>query len=73
MRSNNRGTQKSTSLQRKEYNMGAIAIIKRDNKGVDRIEVKTGGEILKWFHNRHSFSMSWALRYEGYSYEIIEG
>ena len=52
--------------------MKEVAIIKRDNKEVARFEVKTGGEILKWFHNHCSYSMSWALRYEGYSYEIIE-
>lgn len=52
--------------------MKVIAIIKRWGNEVARVEVKTGGEILKWFHNHHSFSMSWAMKYEGYSYEIIE-
>ena len=52
--------------------MKEIAIIKRCGNEVARFEVKTGGEILKWFHSHHSYSMSWAMKYEGYSYEIIE-
>lgn len=52
--------------------MKKIAIIKHNNKEVARFEVVTGGEILKWFHNHSSFSMSWLMRYENYSYEIID-
>lgn len=49
------------------------AIIKRDNKEIDRITITNGHEILKWFHNHClSCSMDWALKYEGYSYEIID-
>lgn len=53
--------------------MKDIAIIKRDNKEIDRIEVTNGVELLKWFHSRSSYSMSYMLRYGGYSYEIIKG
>lgn len=52
--------------------MKDIVVIKRFGKEVARIKVVTGGEILKWFHNHCSSSMDWALRYEGYSYEIIK-
>lgn len=52
--------------------MKKIAIIKHNNKEVARFEVVTGGEILKWFHSHSSFSMSWLMRYENYSYEIID-
>lgn len=48
------------------------AIIYRDEKEVARIIVTTGGEVLKWFHSHCSCSMDWALRYEGYRYELIE-
>jgi hypothetical protein len=51
-----------------------IAIIKRDGKEIDRVELKSiyGVELLNWFHRHCSYSMSWALRYEGYSYEVVE-
>lgn len=52
--------------------MKEIAIIKRDGVEVAKFEIKTGGEIMKWFHNHCSCSMDWALRYEGYSYEVVE-
>lgn len=52
--------------------MADIAIIKRNNKEIDRIEVTNGVELLKWFHSRSSFSMNYMLRYGGYSYEIIK-
>lgn len=48
------------------------AIIYRDSKEVARIPVTTGFEVLKWFHSHCSCSMDWALKYEGYSYEITE-
>lgn len=40
-------------------------IILRDGVEVNR--VKTDAELLAWFHKTHSFSMSHALQYEGYS------
>ena len=48
------------------------AIIYRDSKEVARINITNGAEVLKWFHHHCSCSMDWALKYEGYSYEIIE-
>lgn len=52
--------------------MKEIAIIKRDGKEIARVEVINGIEILKWFHcHVLHCSMDWALRYEGYSYEIV--
>lgn len=47
-------------------------VIKQFGKEVARIEVIKGNENSKWFHNHCSSSMDWALRYEGYSYEIIK-
>ena len=49
------------------------AIIYRDNKEVARIDITNGIEVLKWFHRHCSYSMDWAIKYEGYSYEVIEG
>lgn len=48
-----------------------VAIIKRDGKEVAKVEIVKGFEVLKWFHNHCSSSMDWALKYEGYSYEIV--
>lgn len=47
------------------------AIIYRDSKEVARFDVSSGYEVLRWFHTHCSCSMDWALKYEGYSYEII--
>jgi hypothetical protein len=49
-----------------------VAIIKRDNKVVAKIRVTNGVEILKWFHNNvPSCSMDWAIKHEGYSYDMV--
>jgi hypothetical protein len=48
------------------------AIIKRDGKEIARVTIINGFEVMKWFHTHcMSCSMDWALKYEGYSYEII--
>ena len=54
--------------------MKRIAIIKRHGEEIDRIEVKSeyGVEILNWFHRHSSFSMTYLVRYCGYSYEMVE-
>ena len=54
--------------------MKRLAIIKRHGEEIDRIEVKSeyGVEILNWFHRHSSFSMTYLIRYCGYSYEIVE-
>jgi hypothetical protein len=52
--------------------MVKVAIIKRDNKVVAKIGVTNGVEILKWFHNNvPSCSMDWAIKHEGYSYDMV--
>lgn len=52
--------------------MAHIGIIRRDGQEIARLELTTGFEILRWFHNHvPSCSMDWAIKYEGYSYEII--
>lgn len=51
----------------------AYAIIKKDGEEVAKINVTNGVEILKWFHNNvPSCSMDWAIKYEGYSYDVYE-
>jgi len=52
--------------------MVKVAIIKKDNKVVAKIGVTNGVEILKWFHNNvPSCSMDWAIKHEGYSYDMV--
>ena len=52
--------------------MRNIARIYRDHTLVAELEITTGFEILKWFHHHvPSCSMDWAIKYEGYRYEII--
>lgn len=52
--------------------MVVVAIIKRNNKVVAKISVTNGVEILKWFHNNvPSCSMDWAIKHEGYSYDMV--
>lgn len=47
-------------MERRHY------IIRRDGVEVAQF-TGTEGDLLRWFHNRVSGSMAWALRYEGYS------
>lgn len=48
------------------------AVIRRDGQEIARFPISNGVEIVRWFHNHvPSCSMDWAIKYEGYSYEII--
>ena len=52
--------------------MKHYAKIYRDEVIVAEFEITTGFEILRWFHNHvPSCSMDWAIKNEGYRYEII--
>ena len=45
-----------------------FAIIRRDGETVEVVtENENGAGALAWFHKNHSFSMDWAIRYEGYT------
>ena len=51
--------------------MKHYAKIYRDEVIVAEFEITTGFEILRWFHNHvPSCSMDWAIKNEGYRYEI---
>ena len=54
--------------------MKEIAIIKRYGEEIARIDIHTElrVELLNWFHRHSSYSMSYLIRYCGYSYEIVE-
>jgi hypothetical protein len=54
--------------------MKEIAIIKRYGEEIARIDIHTElrVELLNWFHRHSSYSMSYLMRYCGYSYEIVE-
>lgn len=47
-----------------------MATIKRDNEAVAEV---ADADVLPWFHKRHGYSMSHALKYEGYSVEYSDG
>jgi hypothetical protein len=44
-------------------------IIKRDGQEIKRVSSEL--EVVVYFHRTHSYSMSHALRYEGYTIESV--
>lgn len=54
----------------KEYDGETVLAIKRDGATVAYCAPREGA-LLAWFHAHRPFSMDWALKNEGYSYEEI--
>ena len=52
------------------------ATIRRDGKTITQIstgcKAETQLKVMRWFLDRHSYSMAWALAHEGYTITIQE-